>query len=536
MEVLSCGDESRSVILFSLIRQEMKVFSNYRYFRCLWVDGQNAWRKNLRFVNNTSERAPLILSGAQAWLRKIHAAAAPLGKCLPLLNGIAAVIVLVVTLIAIFPEVRGMATTSLWNDEIYSIQNFSSKGPGKVLTDLHAPNNHLFFNLLNSVTPASDSLYPARARLWSFLATAALGIVIAGHYLQLRQPLVGAMVLFLIMANLTNLDTMLQARGYGFLALGAALCCHGVVRYFQRGTTRDIILVAVAVWLATWSVPSFVFFGGPLLLLVTFATRDLRWLWAGMGCLALIVLSYWVVQNQMLENAVNYEEKWGLAFKDWDAVSIVLQRYLLFEGPPWVAFLFAAALIVGAQSLRWSRPEEQAALLLGAAVLAAWLICLIMRTPIPRSVAFIVVPISFLAAQILQRIIYRKGRVILPIVGTLILTGAILWQGGHSISTFTFTPIENWLGTARRIERDFPHNTLVLADFRPMRLGAYLKGSDYPMVKTFDREQFLRGQLIVVDSSFYEKDRWDTSGLPSGYRTVQVPQRRGDSQKIYCFP
>jgi len=492
--------------------------------------------KHFPIANDSSERTAGLLSPRQTWLRKIPAAATSLGKYLPLLKGIAAVIILVITLITIFPEVRGMATTSLWNDEIYTIQKFSSKGPKQVLTDFRAPNNHIFFNLANSVTPGSGSFHPLRARLWSFLAFSALVVVIISHYLQLRQPLLGAVVLFLITANLTYLDSILQARGYGFLALGAALCCHGVVRYFQRRATRDIVLVAASVWLATWSVPSFVFFGGPLLLFAACFTRDRRWFWAGVSCLALIILSYWAVYDQLLEISSNYEEKWGAAFKDWTAVGVLLKKYLFFGHAPWMVVIIASSLVAGTYTLHRSQPEDRAILLLGAAVLATWLICLKMRTPILRSVAFTIIPLSFLAAQILQRTIYRKGRVLLPIVGTVLLTGALSWQGGHIIRTFTFTPIENWLGTARRIENDFPRKTLVLADFRPTQLGAYLKDSDYPVVKTFDRKKFLCGRLIVVDSAFREKDKWDTSVLPAGYHTFQVPQRRGGFQKIYYFP
>src|SRR5690554_4355681 len=64
-----------------------------------------------------------------------------------------------------------MATHSLGTDEFGTIGSFSSKGPMRVVTDYRAPKNHIFFNLLNSLLPARDSLAAARARALSIAAT-----------------------------------------------------------------------------------------------------------------------------------------------------------------------------------------------------------------------------------------------------------------------------------------------------------------------------------------------------------------------------
>ncbi|MEO7933441.1 MAG: hypothetical protein ABIT76_09820 [Chthoniobacterales bacterium] len=447
-------------------------------------------------------------------------------------------IILLVTLFLIFPEVRGMATMSLYNDEIYTVQKFSSKGPRQVLTDYRAPNNHMFYNLVNSVTRGSRSCLPGRARLFSFLSVAAMVVLVGRYFVQQGRPVLGALLLFWLFANLTYLDVILQARGYGFLALGASLCCMGTLRYFQRQATRDIVLVATAVWLATWSVPSFIFFGGPLLLLVTGVSRDKRWLFAGMICLVLIVCSYWAVHVQLLHNADNYGDEWGEAFKSWEGLHSFLNKYLLFGWfwhYSWVTFLLFAALIAGAQALRRSEGTDLASLLIGAAVLVTFLICLKLRTPSLKSMSFIVVPLAFVAMQILHRLVYREEAVLGPliahgamVIGVIALSWTI-WRG------FTYVPIENWLGTARKIQSEFPKQTGVLAPFRPEHLRAYLKSSDYPKVTTFNRESFLRGELVVVDSSFRDRDNWDVKVLPKGFRTFVIPQQRGGYQRIYYY-
>ena len=86
------------------------------------------------------------------------------------LSSLAALIMLIATFLCAWPEIRGMATTSLWNDELYSIAYYSAKGPLFTMTsESYSPNNHIFFNLLNSVTPGHDRFDPVRARFWSWV-------------------------------------------------------------------------------------------------------------------------------------------------------------------------------------------------------------------------------------------------------------------------------------------------------------------------------------------------------------------------------
>jgi hypothetical protein len=78
---------------------------------------------------------------------------------------------------------RAMATTSLGNDELYTILQFSSRGPWVSWTDYHVPNNHVLFNLLNAVTPDTASLNSLRARFWSFVFTGVAILYVLGRSL-----------------------------------------------------------------------------------------------------------------------------------------------------------------------------------------------------------------------------------------------------------------------------------------------------------------------------------------------------------------
>ena len=74
----------------------------------------------------------------------------------------------------------------------------------------------------------------------------------------------------------------------------------------------------------------------------------------------------------------------------------------------------------------------------------------------------------------------------------------------------------------------------MVAQFRPQWLTIYLS-ADYPLTKQFDMAKFMAGKQIVVDSSFWRKDRFQIDNLPQGYALKTVPQRRGEKQTIYFW-
>src|SRR5256885_15575932 len=81
---------------------------------------------------------------------------------------ILALLLVIAALVYAWPEIKGMATTSLWQDELYTIDRFSSRGPNYVLTNYNA-NNHIFFNILSSLTIGRHPFHPFSARFWSFV-------------------------------------------------------------------------------------------------------------------------------------------------------------------------------------------------------------------------------------------------------------------------------------------------------------------------------------------------------------------------------
>ena len=142
----------------------------------------------------------------------------------PDLELIAALLLLAAGLYLLGPRFGGMAKSSLWQDELHSIERYSSKGPVFTLTNYQEPNNITwFFNLLNSLTPGKEPFHPLRARFWSFVFVALMVVVsLLSHAVDRIRPIwMGPPSAFLLLANISNLDLLLQARGYGLLAFAA---------------------------------------------------------------------------------------------------------------------------------------------------------------------------------------------------------------------------------------------------------------------------------------------------------------------------
>ena len=427
-----------------------------------------------------------------------------------------------------------MATTSLWVDELYSIKEYSAKGPSFTMTH-YIPNNHIFFNLLNSVTPGHDRFNPLRARLWSVVFVALAFLIIIVSQALAGQLFEGGFQSFLFLANLSYLDLILQARGYSVLAFATMSCIVLTWDYFRRPSLVAFVGMALVVWLGAWSVPSFVFFGGALFLVLLIYTRDWRWLASGLFALALSVLSYWPIRSAVLESSRTYAAQWGTEFATWAAIGDIFSGYLCFGANAWLTFLVVTLVTVAFLLGHIESPAEKASLCLGLAMLLSFMVCLKLQTPLRRTMAFTVIPFGFIMATLLARLLRSMASRWQRLGIMFGITIAALAFAIHIQKTFRFVPMEAWLETARTIERRFPKGTEVVSQFTPEWLSVYLS-PDYHVTQQFDTAKFVATKQIVVDSPLMPGKRFQINQLPKGYAKRTVPQRRGGKQTIYFWP
>lgn len=103
------------------------------------------------------------------------------------------------------------SSSSLWIDEIYTIEKFSSQGLVRSITDYHVPNNHIFFNALNSIIPKADPFNSIESRLISFIAIAlSVGVIFRSFYKHLGLKL-AVLFIGLLIASIPMMDLIFQA-------------------------------------------------------------------------------------------------------------------------------------------------------------------------------------------------------------------------------------------------------------------------------------------------------------------------------------
>jgi hypothetical protein len=444
-------------------------------------------------------------------------------------------VIILATILASCQEFYYLATTSLWQDELFSIAHYSAKGIAFTATHYEVPNNHILFNLLNAVIPGDFRFNPLRARCWSFLFVFVTLIAIVVYQLRRQRLFEGALQAFFLGGNLGMLDLLLQARGYSITAFTALSSTFFIYEYFRQPRTLPVAGLSIVAWLGTWAVPTFVLFAAPLFLVLLLFSRDWRWLISGCAAGVLIFLSYLPVARQLLHNSQSFAAHWGREFATWQAVADLFATYLFFHAAPWLTFLLITAVIVTFLS-GWlpTEPAEQASYCVGIASALALTAALKLQTPFIRTLAFLALPVGFLIVTTGSRYVRRCRRdtqtyAILSIVVTVAAAGVL------QACIFTFRPIESWKETATAVESHFPKGTEVVTSFRPEWLRVYLDET-YQIDSRFNRFAFLRGKQVVVDSAFWPKDRFPVKELPDGYAILRVPQRRGEYQRIYYWP
>ena len=445
-----------------------------------------------------------------------------------------AAITVVVALICLYAYY--MATTSLWNDELYSVKHFSSQGIWNAISNYHVPNNHIFFNVLNVLTAAvSDPYTPLAARFWSFASVLACFAVGVGWLWRRGLHFEAALFVFLSFANVRNLDVMMEARGYGLVCFFAICCSVFVCRYIETGSTKAISTAAGATILGTWTVPTFLGFGGPLMFLA-FAFRP-RWnslVASGLAAIGVIVVYLPVVQ-QLIENAARFGDAWGRAFASWVGVGSSASLYLVPNvEPAWALAVLTAILSVillsgGNQSV--VSPIAQRVLALSVVVFFG--ACLVLETPLVRTTQFVAIPIALLTGLLVATILARTPSIFESLARCAILGGAIVLTS-NTILSFSFTARESWQETARFIDAVFPRYIEVAVPSRKSWLDPYL-GEGRTSLDVIDIERFASGRQVVVSDRYLNvpiEERFvgeDHAVIAVG---IQMRQRRGRYQLI----
>lgn len=430
--------------------------------------------------------------------------------------------------------IAAMATTSLWVDEYYSVLAYASEGPWVAWTNYSAPNNHILYNILNSIWPTDIAQEPTPARLFSFIATI-VSFVMVGWFATRERAWGGGALALLLLANAQTLDLTLQARGYGFTMLAAIVQTIATARYLEDSGRGWLIAVAAAAFAGTATLPIFILLAAPLAIGLL-ALRPRREVLVVLGVTTLLGIGFYLpTAAQVIAAASTYAADWGTQYATVDAIR---QTFLLVlpSGTTGLASVTTITVVIVAALVRGERHRRGFLVLTLASLVVFFAVCLAMTTPLIRTTQFAaaVLPVTIVAASGTAALGARQ----LALAGNALLlavTVPLAVDGLGRLRDFTFTPIEAWREAAKVVEAIVPPDLPVHVTFRSGQFAVYLY-DPARVVDTFDAEAFRRGDLVVVDGNFLEEVRFTGVDHAAGAIDVLVPQRRGRHQVVSLVP
>jgi hypothetical protein len=261
--------------------------------------------------------------------------------------------------------------TSLWHDEIYTLQTFVDPGP-RAIFGAYNPNDHILFSVLGWLTVHSTGLGDSVYRLWSVVPFI-VGVGSVTFWLHKRLSPAIALI-FAALCTTSSLLLMLstEARGYGLaffaMCVMTVAACEAAIRPSERALTA----LAAAGVIGCWTLPTFILplAGVSLVLLGRPATR--RPLAARLLVASVAIGAWYAVPADNLLSSRG--QQFGVTL-------------------PWHAPLTGAANALGAAFFPWTDPAALAPTLVAFPVLIAGVISL--RRRFPALVVVTVVPVVF---------------------------------------------------------------------------------------------------------------------------------------------
>lgn len=417
--------------------------------------------------------------------------------------------------------VQFMATSSLWIDEMVSIIDSSSRGVWVSWLN-YSSNNHSFFNVLQAILNWQEPFDPLSARMISIIACSLIFPLVLFMCWSRGWVIEGGVVLLIVASNATLLDWVLQGRGYGIQLLCATLLCYGLLAYYDGKQRSGLIVMLVSVVLGTWVIPSFILFGGPVLLGLWLVERSTACFRTGAFALALILGYYLPSFGLIAAEASSYSEEHGRYFDSITAVADSVHQWVL--PLPDAAIAVLAIAFIALPFLPLLPPDLRAASrILVPSVCLFFILCLLLGTPPTRVTLFVAVPVVLLLTVAVFSLLGQDNIQRRLIAGLVILVAALfVWPEWRSLTSVPKVPFENWMETGAVLNNAFPDDVDVAVSFRGNLLDPYLG----PAVRRIDFDE-QDSAYAVIDSNFLLETELRLADIPKRDYAVIVPQRRG---------
>ncbi len=444
-------------------------------------------------------------------------------------------VVLALAIWQAWPSWAFLGSSSLREDEILNIEQYTSRGFAKSVSSYSLARNHIFYNVLNSIIPGSSSNWPQRARMLSFLSVGAGLCLLVGYAWRRGWLIPGALFAGLIAGNHYAMKTLLEARGYGMIFFFGVLASVAFAEWARTRSGRWLTVLAVAVVAGTYTLPYFLVFGATLLLLAWFAKPSKQTFGVGLLSAIAILMLYLPLASDVFQVATgygkDYEGSSTYNFASIESVMRILQFLVSYDlahfGPPVIVVVLTIVLAFVAAARfapYWERLTVGAVATGVVGVTAFFLVieAVPLRTAAflggPEAVIGIIVTGSILGARL-----FRSIKPLLH-VGFAVFAVGLLSQldAGEPL-----LPRQDWKAIGIFVERAFPEETRLWASKNYGKLIRWnLKGRRPLESGKKDTGAFLEGQLVTIDAEFNtwgEERRPGRGDFPDGVRFVTFP-------------
>lgn len=427
-----------------------------------------------------------------------------------------------------------MAPTSLWIDEIISIRDFSGQGLAASITRYPEPNNHIFYNALQSLILNGSDYDPVRARMLSILATLG-GIVLMAHFLWRHGKTVEAgLAVLAIGASNFLLKELCQARGYGLQFFLLILLAVILWRDEESNSASRLWFGGLVVALLVWTAPSILLVLAPFGLLHIALSASRRRLFIMWSVAALISIGlYSPVLPSMLKAFTSFEEQHGALFNDWLTLGSISAHYF---NEPFHAALFILLIISLAASLCIAKQKLRSPINWLAAFAIALALGWLSGNPPSRVYApmagVVWLSACFSLGTVTRQMKSPTARRITSVAAILLMFA--LLPGARQIGGYRYLPREDWQGVADFITTTYPPGTEIWCTSRGSLLELYLPAS-YPLITEVDKNRFHQGHQLLVDTRSSPSQPLPNIDYTGAFSAV-IPQVRGDGQVIIFKP
>jgi hypothetical protein len=178
--------------------------------------------------------------------------------------GILTKVVLGMSLLVFSFAVNNNIDKQLWNDEIYTLDHFTLVQLLKTISDYHVPNNHIFFNLINSLVlktfgiESIDPLLnnPIILRIISLVYSIIACIFVFKTALSLFNQKTAWLALVILMTSIVFTNFALQVRGYSLSMMLSSIILFYHITYLKKPSSKSLVFLLLFSSLLIYSILS----------------------------------------------------------------------------------------------------------------------------------------------------------------------------------------------------------------------------------------------------------------------------------------